>query len=149
MEVTNTRAPASVAPRIARFIDVSCLHQFWRRHISALPARRPCCEIPQRAGSRRKSSASSNVVPPLSPSSAHLKEHRMGRNYLANASRDAINAVLAAAGYNFSLKLPLNCFIRCGHVLLTTEKIRALGDNIRGKKDRDIDLRAQRREHVA
>jgi len=25
----------------------------------------------------------------------------MGRNYLAHASRDAINAVLAAAGYNF------------------------------------------------
>src|SRR5215831_6605051 len=37
MEVTNTRAPASVAPRIARFIVVSSLHQFWRRHISALP----------------------------------------------------------------------------------------------------------------
>ena len=32
----------------------------------------------------------------------HLKEHhRMGRNYLAHASGDAINAVLAAAGYNF------------------------------------------------
>ncbi len=25
----------------------------------------------------------------------------MGRNYLAHASGDAINAVLAAAGYNF------------------------------------------------
>src|SRR5262249_57058017 len=37
MEVTNTRAPASVAPRIARFIVVSSLHQFWRPHISALP----------------------------------------------------------------------------------------------------------------
>src|SRR5262249_42606533 len=35
-------------------------------------------------------------------SSAHLKEHHpMGRNYLAHASGDAINAVLAAAGYNF------------------------------------------------
>ena len=32
----------------------------------------------------------------------HLKEdHRMGRNYLAHSSGDAINAVLAAAGYNF------------------------------------------------
>src|SRR5215471_5844570 len=40
--MTNTRAP-SVAPRIARFIVVSSLDQFWRRHISALPARRPCC----------------------------------------------------------------------------------------------------------
>jgi transposase, IS5 family len=28
------------------------------------------------------------------------QEHRMGRNYLAHASGDAINAVLAAAGYN-------------------------------------------------
>ena len=31
-----------------------------------------------------------------------LKEHhRMGRNHLAHARGDAINAVLAAAGYNF------------------------------------------------
>ena len=36
------------------------------------------------------------------PAVGHLKEHhRMGRNYLAHASGDAINAVLAAAGYNF------------------------------------------------
>jgi hypothetical protein len=28
-------------------------------------------------------------------------EHRMGRNYLAGQTGDAINAVLAAAGYNF------------------------------------------------
>jgi transposase, IS5 family len=27
----------------------------------------------------------------------------MGRNYLAHASGDPINAILAAAGYNFSL----------------------------------------------
>nr|WP_280853185.1 transposase [Rhizobium etli] len=34
----------------------------------------------------------------------HLKtEHRMGRNYLAGEQEDAINAILAAAGYNFSL----------------------------------------------
>src|SRR5262249_21301158 len=33
----------------------------------------------------------------------------------------------------------LNRSIRCGHVLLTTEKVRALVDNIRGKKDRDIE----------
>ena len=32
----------------------------------------------------------------------HLKDHhRMGRNHLAHASGDAINAILAAAGYNF------------------------------------------------
>jgi len=29
----------------------------------------------------------------------------MGRNYLAHATGDAINAVLAAVGYNFSLLL--------------------------------------------
>ena len=32
----------------------------------------------------------------------HLKdEHRLGRNYLAHTSGDAVNAVLTAAGYNF------------------------------------------------
>jgi IS5 family transposase len=32
----------------------------------------------------------------------HTKtEHRLGRNYLAGAAGDAVNAVLAAAGYNF------------------------------------------------
>ena len=36
----------------------------------------------------------------------HLKaEHRMGRNYLAHRAGDAVNAVLAAAGYNFHLLL--------------------------------------------
>ena len=36
----------------------------------------------------------------------HFKaEHRMDRNYLAHRAGDAINAVLAAAGYNFSLLL--------------------------------------------
>src|SRR5215467_7836130 len=38
----------------------------------------------------------------IGPVIGHLKEHhRMGRNQLAHASGDAINAVLAAAGYNF------------------------------------------------
>jgi IS5 family transposase len=32
-------------------------------------------------------------------------EHRMGRNYLAHRSGDAIDAVLAAAGHNFHLLL--------------------------------------------
>jgi IS5 family transposase len=42
----------------------------------------------------------------VEPVIGHLKaEHRMGRNYLARRSGDAINAVLAAAGYNFSLLL--------------------------------------------
>ena len=42
----------------------------------------------------------------VEPVIGHLKaEHRMGRNYLAHKAGDAANAVLAAAGYNFSLLL--------------------------------------------
>ncbi len=42
----------------------------------------------------------------VEPVIGHLKaEHRMGRNYLAYAQGEAINAVLAATGYNFSLIL--------------------------------------------
>ncbi|MGH6679761.1 MAG: IS5/IS1182 family transposase, partial [Bradyrhizobium sp.] len=38
----------------------------------------------------------------IEPVIGHLKsEHRMGRNYLWRRQGDAINAVLAAAGYNF------------------------------------------------
>jgi transposase, IS5 family len=38
----------------------------------------------------------------IEPVIGHLKDdHRMRRNHLAHASGDAINAVLAAAGYNF------------------------------------------------
>jgi IS5 family transposase len=38
----------------------------------------------------------------VEPVIGHLKaEHRMGKNHLAHATGDAINAVLAAAGYNF------------------------------------------------
>jgi transposase, IS5 family len=40
----------------------------------------------------------------VEPVIGHMKaEHRMGRNYLWYAQGDAINAVLAAAGYNFRL----------------------------------------------
>ena len=40
----------------------------------------------------------------IEPVIGHLKaEHRMGRNYLWHRQGDAINAVLAAAGYNFRL----------------------------------------------
>ncbi len=40
----------------------------------------------------------------IEPVIGHLKaEHRMERNYLAHRAGDAINAVLAAAGYNFRL----------------------------------------------
>ena len=38
----------------------------------------------------------------VEPVIGHLKaDHRMGRNHMAHAERDAINAVLAAVGYNF------------------------------------------------
>ena len=42
----------------------------------------------------------------VEPVIGHMKaEHRMDRNYLWYRQGDAINAVLAAAGYNFSLLL--------------------------------------------
>jgi hypothetical protein len=42
----------------------------------------------------------------VEPVIGHLKaEHRLGRNYLNGPDGDRINAVLAAAGYNFSLLL--------------------------------------------
>jgi IS5 family transposase len=42
----------------------------------------------------------------VEPVIGHIKnEHRMDRNYLAHSSGDALNAVLAAAGYNFRLLL--------------------------------------------
>jgi len=42
----------------------------------------------------------------VEPVIGHLKaEHRMGRNYLKGRDGDRINAVLAAAGYNFGLLL--------------------------------------------
>ena len=49
----------------------------------------------------------------IEPVIGHLKEHhRMGRNHLAHASGDAINAVLAAVGYNF--RRLLAWLKRCG-----------------------------------
>jgi len=42
----------------------------------------------------------------IEPVIGHIKnEHRMGRNYLAGTVGDAINAILAAVGYNFRLLL--------------------------------------------
>ncbi len=42
----------------------------------------------------------------VEPVIGHTKaEHRMGRNYLKGRDGDRSNAVLAAAGYNFSLLL--------------------------------------------
>jgi IS5 family transposase len=40
----------------------------------------------------------------VEPIIGHLKaEHRMGRNYLKGRDGDRINAVMAAAGFNFHL----------------------------------------------
>ncbi|MGE0281392.1 MAG: IS5 family transposase [Rhizobiaceae bacterium] len=52
----------------------------------------------------------------IEPVIGHIKaEHRMDRNYLAGQQGDAVNAILAAAGYNFSLLLkwfrPLLCLL--------------------------------------
>jgi len=42
----------------------------------------------------------------IEPVIGHMKaEHRMDRNYLKGREGDRANAVLAAAGYNFSLLL--------------------------------------------
>jgi len=42
----------------------------------------------------------------VEPVIGHIKSgHRMGRNYLAHAQGDAVNPILAAAGYNFRLIL--------------------------------------------
>ena len=47
-----------------------------------------------------------DVIAQLSRSLGNVKaEHRMGRNYPKGRDGDRINAVLAAAGYNFSLLL--------------------------------------------
>src|SRR5207237_10805955 len=65
------------------------------------------------SGSAAKFSASPNPFaarcggePPSNEVIGHAKaEHRMGRNYLKGRDGDRINAVLAAAGYNFGLLL--------------------------------------------
>jgi len=55
----------------------------------------------------------------IEPVIGHIKaEHRMNRNYLAHRQGDAVNAILAAAGYNFSLLLNwfrqlLSCLFAC------------------------------------
>ena len=42
----------------------------------------------------------------VEPVIGHIKSgHRMNRNYLAHTQGDAINPILAAAGYNFRLIL--------------------------------------------
>jgi Transposase DDE domain len=54
----------------------------------------------------------------VEPVIGHMKaEHRMGRNYLAHATGDAINAVLAAVGYNFRRLLAWLAFLLSALIL--------------------------------
>lgn len=54
----------------------------------------------------------------IEPVIGHLKDdHRMRRNHLAHASGDAINAVLAAAGYNFRQLIRWLSFLWLGILL--------------------------------
>lgn len=64
----------------------------------------------------------------IEPVIGHVKnEHRMARNYLAHTKGDRINAVLAAAGYNFRLLLNwlrvLLCLLLAA--ILTKKKLQA------------------------
>lgn len=62
----------------------------------------------------------------IEPVIGHIKnEHRLGRNYLAHGTGDAINAILAAAGYNFRLLLNwLRDFLRlCWLAIFAPRKI--------------------------
>ena len=64
----------------------------------------------------------------VEPVIGHLKaEHRMGRNYLAHSAGDAINAILAAAGYNFRLLIRWLCllWLRILRALATPRKLQA------------------------
>jgi transposase, IS5 family len=55
--------------------------------------------------------------PAVEPVIGHVKgEHRMGRNYLAHSTGDAINAVLAAVGYNFGLLLRWLALLLCAWI---------------------------------
>jgi transposase, IS5 family len=63
----------------------------------------------------------------VEPVIGHLKaEHRLGRNYLKGRAGDRINAVLAAAGYNFGLLLRwLERFLRALITMLVYSDPRA------------------------
>ena len=61
----------------------------------------------------------------IEPVIGHIKnEHRMGRNQLAHTAGDAINAILAAAGYNFRLILNwLRQFLRLLMATISSSRI--------------------------
>jgi transposase, IS5 family len=59
----------------------------------------------------------------IEPVIGHVKaEHRMDRNYLKGHEGDRINAVLAAAGYNFSLLLRWLAELLCAWIRLLTDR---------------------------
>ena len=63
----------------------------------------------------------------VEPVIGHLKaEHRMGRNHFAHAAGDAINAVLAAVGYNFRRLLAWLALL-CALVLSAIQAARQSG----------------------
>jgi IS5 family transposase len=62
----------------------------------------------------------------VEPVIGHLKDdHRMRRNYLKGRDGDRINAVLATAGYNFSLLLRWFRRILCALVLILARAVLA------------------------
>src|SRR5690348_13966289 len=80
--------PAS--PNILPAISMLCCHGIGSR--------------PRHHAARRLNLTASNLKLPCGLYRM-LSEHRMGRNYLKGRDGDRINAVLAAAGYNFGLLL--------------------------------------------
>jgi transposase, IS5 family len=63
----------------------------------------------------------------VEPVIGHMKaEHRMGRNYLWYRQGDAINAVLAAAGYNFSLVLRWLRLLLCRILLVLFTSVQSV-----------------------
>jgi hypothetical protein len=71
----------------------------------------------------------------IEPVIGHLQgDHRMARNYLKGYAGDRANAVLAAAGYNFSLLLPGSTRSGISTRLLWKEKKPPPGDDPRRGK---------------
>jgi len=71
----------------------------------------------------------------VEPVIGHLKDdHRMRRNHLQGREGDRINAVLAAAGYNFSLLLRWFRRLLRALLLIASPKI-ALGTILHGRRN--------------
>jgi IS5 family transposase len=101
---------ASVIPAIAKQIGVSLKEVFadagYRGHNAPTGQGVRVYTARQKRGVTERIKRLMRRRAAVEPVIGHVKaEHRMGRNYLAGAKGDAVNAVLAAAGYNFSLLL--------------------------------------------